>query len=109
MPERKTNGILSLNVKKLLILHLVITRKGSNSLSQMQTPPYLILLEWSARNKLYSSILSKLSGVEEAWYLPDKLMKSCLSIEIYAFNCVNFEKLRADKLLILKWLREREV
>ena len=36
-------------------------------------------------------------------------MKSCLYIEIYTFNCVNFEKLRADKLSRSRELREREL
>ena len=35
-------------------------------------------------------------------------MKSCLYIEIYAFSCVSFEKLWADKLLRFQWQTERE-
>ena len=35
-------------------------------------------------------------------------MKLCLYIEIYAFSCVSFEKLWADKLLRLQWQTERE-
>ena len=50
-------------------------------------------------NKLYPSISNRPSGVEESRYVPDKHMNSCLYIEIYAFNCLSFEKLLADKLL----------
>ena len=57
----------------------------------MQTPPLLILLGWSARTKMYPSISSRLSGVEESRYVSDKHMKSCLYIEIYAFICVSFD------------------
>ena len=59
----------------------------------MQNPPLLILLGWSAQTKMYPSISSRLSGVEESSYVSDKRMKSCLYIEIHAFNCVSFEKL----------------
>ena len=57
----------------------------------MQTPPLLILLGWSAQTKMYPSISSRLSGVEESGYVSDKHMKSCLYIEIYAFICVSFD------------------
>ena len=74
----------------------------------MQTPPLLILLGWSARTKLYPSISSRPSGVEESRYVSDKHMKSCLYIEIYAFACVSFDKLWADKLLRFQWQTERD-
>ena len=48
----------------------------------MQTPTLLMLLEWSARTKLYPSISSRPSGVEESRYVSDKHMKSCLYIEL---------------------------
>ena len=50
-------------------------------------------LGWSERIKSYPSISRRLSGIEESRYVSDKHMKSCLYIEIYAFNCVSFEKL----------------
>ena len=55
----------------------------------MQAPPPLMLLGWSARTKLYPSISSRPSGVEESRYVSDKYMESCLYIQIYAFNCVS--------------------
>ena len=66
----------------------------------MQTLPLLILLGWSIRSKVYPSIWSRSSGVEQSMYISDKHMKSCLYIEIYAFNCVNFDKLRVNLNLV---------
>ena len=65
----------------------------------MQTPPLLVLLGWSTRTRFYPSISSRLSDFVESRYVSDNHMKSRLYIEIYAFNCVRFEKLRAGKLL----------
>ena len=73
----------------------------------MQTPPLLILLECSAWTKLYPSISSRPSGIEESKYVSDKNMKSCLYIEIYAFSYVSFENLWADKLLRFQRQTER--
>ena len=52
--------------------------------------------------------MSRPSGFDESRYVFDKYMKSCLYIEIYAFNCISFEKLWADKLLRFQWQTERE-
>ena len=73
----------------------------------MQTPPLLILLECSAWTKLYPSISSRPSGIEESKYVSDKNMKSCLYIEIYAFSYVSFENLWADKLFRFQRQTER--
>ena len=59
----------------------------------METPPPLILLRWFTQTKVHPSISSRPSGVEESRYICDNHMKSCLCIEMYAFNCVSFEKL----------------
>ena len=61
----------------------------------MEWSTFLIFLGY----KLYPSISGRLSGVEESMYVSDKHTKSCLYIEIYAFNCVSFEKSWAYKLL----------
>ena len=61
----------------------------------MQTPPCLVLSGWSLRTKLYPYISSKLSEVDESRKVSDKHIKSYLYVEIYAFNCVSFEKLCA--------------
>ena len=74
----------------------------------MQTPPLLILLGWSAQTKMFPSISSRLSSVEESRYVSDKHIKSSLYIEIYAFICVSFEKLWADKLSRFSRQTERE-
>ena len=36
-------------------------------------------------------------------------IKSCLNIEMYAFNCVSVEKLWADKLLRFQWQTKRDL
>ena len=59
----------------------------------MQIPPLLTLFGWSAQTKMYPSISNRPSGVEESRYVSDKHMKSCLYTELYAFNCISFEKL----------------
>ena len=58
----------------------------------MQTLSFLALSGWSVWTKLYPCISSKLSGVEESRKVFDKHTKSCLYVEIYAFNCVSFWK-----------------
>ena len=68
----------------------------------MQTPPLLILSRWSACTKLNPSNSNKLSGVAEPSYVSDKRIKSYL----YAFNCVNFDKLFDVKLLRFQWETE---
>ena len=44
----------------------------------METPPLLILLEWSAQTKLYTSISNKESGIVESSYVSDGHIKSAL-------------------------------
>ena len=46
---------------------------------------------------------TKLSEVEESRKVSDKHIKSYLYIKIYAFNCVNFEKLCAVILFRFPW------
>ena len=67
-----------------------------------------MLLGSSAQAKLYPSISSRLSGIVvsgivESRYVSDSHIQSCLYIEMYAFNCVSFEKLWSDKLLRFQW------
>ena len=69
----------------------------------MQTLPLLVMSGRSARTKLYPCISTKLSGVEESRKVSDKHIKSYLYVEIYAFNCVSFEKLCAVILFRCQW------
>ena len=55
----------------------------------MQTLPLLILLQSSTQTRLHPSIVCTLSGVVESTYVSNKHIKSCLYIEISAFNCRN--------------------
>ena len=73
--------------------------------------PLLILSPgWSTQTYLHPSISIKFSGVEESRKVLDRhMIKSCLYIELYAFNCVSFEKLCAVKLLRFQWHTEKEL
>ena len=69
----------------------------------MHTPPFWVLCGRSVKTKLYPCRSTKLSGVEESRRVSDKHIKSYLYVKIYAFNCVNWEKLCVIILFRFQW------